>query len=227
VGRRFDAILFDAGGVLVLPDPTVLGPLLAPYGADGSYDRHHRAHYAAMRIQDTAGVGLDDWGAYDAAYVEALGVSGDEAAEAAQLLGNTRTPMLWRYPIRGASNALRSLVDAEVPIGIVSNASGQIEQTLRRFRLCQVGDGDCVPVACVVDSEVVGVTKPDPAIFGFALDVLGLAAHRVAYVGDSVRNDVRGAQAAGLTALHLDPYDDHPDAEHERVGRLSDLLEFV
>ena len=25
---RFDAVLFDAGGVLVLPDPTVLGPLL-------------------------------------------------------------------------------------------------------------------------------------------------------------------------------------------------------
>ena len=26
---RFDAIWLDAGGVLVLPDPTVLGPLLA------------------------------------------------------------------------------------------------------------------------------------------------------------------------------------------------------
>ncbi len=25
---RFDAVLFDAGGVLVLPDPTVLGPVV-------------------------------------------------------------------------------------------------------------------------------------------------------------------------------------------------------
>jgi hypothetical protein len=30
MGARFDAVLFDAGGVLVLPDPTVLG---APAGA--------------------------------------------------------------------------------------------------------------------------------------------------------------------------------------------------
>ena len=29
---RFDAVLFDAGGVLVLPDPTVIGPLLVQYG---------------------------------------------------------------------------------------------------------------------------------------------------------------------------------------------------
>ena len=33
-----DAVLFDAGGVLVLPDPTVLSPLLAPYGGATSVD---------------------------------------------------------------------------------------------------------------------------------------------------------------------------------------------
>ena len=53
---NFDAILFDAGGVLVLPDPTVIGPLLAPYGGDTSIDAHRRAHYAAMAAKShTAG----------------------------------------------------------------------------------------------------------------------------------------------------------------------------
>ena len=47
----FDAVLFDAGGVLVLPDPTVLAPLLAPYGGSTSLDRHRRAHYAAMAVR--------------------------------------------------------------------------------------------------------------------------------------------------------------------------------
>ena len=28
---NFDAILFDAGGIFLLPDPTVLGPLLRPH----------------------------------------------------------------------------------------------------------------------------------------------------------------------------------------------------
>ena len=224
MGRRFDAVLFDAGGVLVLPDPTVLGPLLSPYGALTTYAAHHRAHYAAMRAQDTDGNGLDDWDVYDAAYVRAVGVPEDEADEAALLLGRTRSPLLWRFPIEGAATALHGLAEAALPIGVVSNASGQIEQALRRFAVCQVGEGPCVPVACVVDSEVVGVAKPGPRIFTIALDVLGLAPERVAYVGDSVRNDVRGAEAAGLHPLHLDPYDDHPDATHERIRFLTDLL---
>ena len=47
------------------------------------------------------------------------------------------------------------------------------------------------------------------------------------HVGDSVRNDVRGAEAAGLVPLHLDPYDDHPDARHRRIRRLHDLLDLI
>jgi len=227
MGRRFDAILFDAGGVLVLPDPTVLGPLLAPYGADASYERHHRAHYAAMRMQDTEGEVHDDWDAYDRGYVAALGIDGDDADEAAHVLGRTRNPLLWRYPIRGVTEALRAVADRGVRIGVVSNADGQIESSLRRFQVCQIGEGHAVPVACVSGSCVVGVSKPDPAIFGFALDILELPAERVAYVGDSVRNDIRGASAAGVNALHLDPYDDHPDAAHERIRSLGDLLDFV
>ena len=35
---KFDAMLFDAGGILLLPDPTVLAPLLAPYGGDPSIE---------------------------------------------------------------------------------------------------------------------------------------------------------------------------------------------
>ena len=40
------------------------------------------------------------------------------------------------------------------------NASGQIEGVLRRMAVCQVGDGAGAPVRCVVDSHVVGVSKP-------------------------------------------------------------------
>ena len=45
---RFDAVLFDAGGVLLLPDPTVLRPLLTTYGGADDTDAHRRAHYAGM-----------------------------------------------------------------------------------------------------------------------------------------------------------------------------------
>ena len=65
----FDAVLFDAGGVLVLPDPTVLGPLLEPYGGDPSVDTHRRAHYAAMAAKSHARSAETTWDAYNVTYV--------------------------------------------------------------------------------------------------------------------------------------------------------------
>ena len=94
---------------------------------------------------------------------------------------------------------------------------------LREQAVCQVGEGHGADVLVVVDSQVVGVSKPDPRIWGFALEVLGVPAARTLYVGDSVYNDVEGARAAGLHPLHLDPYDDHPDATHDRIRSLSEV----
>ena len=90
-----------------------------------------------------------------------------------------------------------------------------------------------MPVACVVDSYVVGVAKPDPAIFEPALSALGLSASsRVAYVGDTVFYDVRAATAAGLTPLLHDPFgfhadDPHPSGPHRTLRALSELTALV
>jgi putative hydrolase of the HAD superfamily len=219
-----DGVLFDAGGVLVLPDPAVLGPLLVVYGGDPSFAAHARAHYAGMAIKSQQGAEERDWAAYDLAYVRALGVSADDEAEAAIVLGRTRSAWIWRAPIASSVEVLRALHDAGIPIGVVSNASGQIELVLRRMAVCQVGDGAGAPVRCVVDSHVVGVAKPDPEIFAFGLTALGLPAERVAYVGDSVTMDVGGATAAGLLPLLIDPYDDHAGARFERLKRLDELI---
>jgi putative hydrolase of the HAD superfamily len=81
-------------------------------------------------------------------------------------------------------------------IGIVSNASGQIERTLANENVCQVGDGSGVPVLIVTDSHVVGVAKPEPEIFDAAIAVMHVPRERIAYIGDSYINDVGGARNA-------------------------------
>jgi FMN phosphatase YigB (HAD superfamily) len=124
----------------------------------------------------------------------------------------------------GVLVVLHTLVERDVPIGVVSNASGQIEAVLRRLGVCQVGAGDGPSVLCVVDSHVVGVSKPDPAIFASALELLGVPPERVAYVGDSIRYDVEGARAAGLVPVLLDPYTDTDGAGHTRITSLRELL---
>jgi FMN phosphatase YigB (HAD superfamily) len=221
----YDAYLFDAGGVLVLPDPTVLGPLLAVYGGDPSMDSHRRAHYAAMAAKSRAGAAEAEWAVYDHAYVASIGVPVDDRDEAAMVLGVTRTPHLWRWPIPDSVTALAALHDLGRPLGVVSNASGQVEGALRRALVCQVGAGSGTSVRCVIDSTVVGVAKPDPRIFEHALVHFdGIRPDRIAYVGDSVTMDIVSSTAAGLSPILLDPYDDHPDLDVERISALTDLL---
>ena len=110
----------------------------------------------------------------------------------------------------------------------MSNASGQIETVLVR-EVCQVGPGDHVEMRCIVDSHLVGVAKPDPAIFDHALAHFAeFEPSRIAYVGDSVTMDIASSSAAGLHPILLDPHDDHAGADFERIRSVADLAaEFI
>ena len=221
---RFDAILFDAGGVLVLPDPTVIAPLLAYYGGDPSIDAHRRAHYSGMKAKSDVDASETTWGPYNEAYVRAVGVREADLREAADVFDGARHSPLWRWPIPESIAAIGALAAAGMPMGVVSNAAGQIEGMLVRG-ICQVGAGAHVEMRCIIDSHLVGVAKPDPAIFDHALPHFAeFDRERIAYVGDSVTMDIGASSAAGLHPILLDPYDDHEGADFERIRAVSDLL---
>jgi putative hydrolase of the HAD superfamily len=57
----------------------------------------------------------------------------------------------------------------------------------------------------VVDSNVVGISKPDPRIFALGLQAAGTAPEETVHVGDSYFVDVIGARQAGLGAVLFDP----------------------
>lgn len=225
LARNFDAILFDAGGIFLLPDPTVLGPLLAYHGGDPSVAAHRRAHYAGMAAKSAAGAIERFWNDYNTAYVRAVGVPELEVELAATVLEQTRNAYTWRWVIPESLVALQALHALDVPMGVVSNASGQIAEVLARSAVCQEGEGPHTPVRVIIDSHVVGVAKPDPRIFDFALEHFpGVDRGRIAYVGDSVTMDVGGARAAGLHPILLDPHDDHSGADFQRLASLEELL---
>jgi putative hydrolase of the HAD superfamily len=107
----------------------------------------------------------------------------------------------------------------------VSNASGQVEEALRRAGVCQLGPGLLTEMRVIIDSHVVGVAKPDPRIFEFAFSAFeGIIPERIAFIGDSVTMDIGGGRAAGLHPILLDPYDDHAEADFARIHALHDLL---
>ena len=233
VGRDLDAVLFDVGGVITLPDPVALGAALAPLGADATLPDLIRAHYVGMRAH--AGSTTDGphgpWLDYIDAYLTEARVP-DGARDAAwtaftRVFGH----YAWRFPVVETVTAMAHLHAVGVPLGVVSNANGQIESVLRNLCLCQVGPGGGVPVEIVVDSGVVGVEKPDPTVFAPAVTLLtgrGIDPGRIGYVGDSLRYDVVGARAAGLVPLLMDPYDLYAGVDlgpgATRIGSVHDLL---
>jgi putative hydrolase of the HAD superfamily len=217
VDSGVSAILLDAGGVLIFPAPEPLLPPLAAAGVSLDGRLLERAHYRAMMVQDlAAGPPAPGawWHEYLVNFIAACGVAEDRcvalAAEIAE--ATTSRSYTWAHVGAGVADGLRALAALGLPMGVVSNSDGTVAAELRRLGVCYVPDGPepaaaGVRVGVVVDSAVVGVSKPDPAIFRIALDALGVPPSRtVLHVGDSLRYDVTGALAAGLQPVHVDPH---------------------
>jgi putative hydrolase of the HAD superfamily len=216
-----EAVLLDAGGVLVLPHPDWVLPELAGLGLHPDRAALVRAHYQAVAAMDATG--REDISRYRRAYLEACGADPEQAAAAEP---GIRFAGGWNWPVPGALDLLRRLCAGPRRVGIVSNSDGSAAATLAGAGLCQVGPGVGAEVAVVVDSFHVGAQKPDPRIFQVALTVLEVPPDRVVHVGDCARTDVDGALAAGLHPVHLDPYGDCPDpaGHHDHITGLGELV---
>ena len=165
---RFDAVIFGAGGVLVLPDPTVLGPLLAPLGGDPSIDVHRRAHYCAMANKSRVIAGEADWHDYNLAYVESIGVAVDERARRGR---PRRHPYGVSLAVADPERSARWRRSPTRAFRWVSSRTPPARSSRSSVAAGCVTSGPARPpaVRCIVDSHVVGVAKPDQRIFEHAL----------------------------------------------------------
>jgi putative hydrolase of the HAD superfamily len=211
------AVLLDAGGVLLLPDDRAILRELTAVGIEPDPARFARAHYVGMRGIDRG----DSWADYSRAYLEHLDVFSDDAAAA---LNRAYIGMLWDVVIPESYAALPRVAESFAHVAVVSNSEGTVEELLRTTGIAQVGPGDGVDVLAVIDSSVVGIAKPDPAIFHHTLDLIGVDPSDAVHIGDSVRFDVEGARAAGVHALHFDPYEVCDDTGHDHIKGLDELL---
>lgn len=241
MASEVSAILLDAGGVLVFPEPANLLPPLRQAGADPDLTTLERAHYHAMAAQDrqaTPPAPATWWRDYLTTYVAACGVAESRCEQLAIEIAEHPRPHGWAHAGHGVKDGLRALAGLGLPMGVVSNSNGTVEGDLRSVGLCYAPDGqgrpdeagplpEGIPMGVILDSAVVGVAKPDPGIFRIALDALNVPADgSVLHVGDSLRYDVAGALAAGLQPVHMDPYGLCPAPDgHRHIGSLSELAQ--
>jgi putative hydrolase of the HAD superfamily len=241
---RCRAVFLDAGGVIVLPDRHLLAGALASVGIHIDPEAVPRAHYRAVRTLDRAAspTGIATAPAtvnatatatapatataspdYPAALFPQLGIVPGRAAETVavweRLADRRRSDhVLWSEPAPGAMRMINALRRAGLTVVIVTNSDGHGEENLRA---CGFAD---IPV---IDSTIVGAAKPDPRIFEIALTRAGGTATETVHVGDTLTTDIAGAQAAGITPIHLDPLRACRARDHRHVRTLAGLWQHL
>ena len=97
--------------------------------------------------------------------------------------------------IHSARPILEQLAE-RYPLVLVSNFYGNIESVLKDFGLDHL-------FGAIVESAVVGIRKPDPAIFRLGVDKLGFPADEIVVVGDSYDKDIVPATRIGCQTIWL------------------------
>jgi putative hydrolase of the HAD superfamily len=100
------------------------------------------------------------------------------------------------------------------PIALISNATADTAEAWAQSRLADRFD-------VVVFSCVVGLAKPDPAIYGLAAQRLGADPAECVFVGDGADDELAGAAGVGMTVLRTR---EHTDSDPQWNGPVVDAF---
>ena len=179
--NRFRAVIFDWDGTLA---DSAERSYLCYERLFGGYGIHFdRARYRETyspdwyRTYERVGLPPERWGEADARWLELFSVGATEL-------------------LPGARDTVERLRQSGIVQALVTSGSrDRIERELGRLNLAPF-------FAVVVCSEDVRQKKPDPEGMRLALERLGVAAPRAAYVGDSPE-DVAMARGAGVFSVGI------------------------
>jgi putative hydrolase of the HAD superfamily len=110
---------------------------------------------------------------------------------------------------------------ARLPLGVISNFTGNLKVILEEFSLLPV-------FSSVTESFYEGCSKPDRKLFERALARQDFPPAEILYVGDNPVNDIEPAKALGLKTALI--YENEPkrcgaDAYVQSLGELEALIE--
>ncbi|HUI27924.1 MAG TPA: HAD family hydrolase [Candidatus Kryptonia bacterium] len=218
------AILFDFGGTLDGPGEPWVDRFAAAYrrvgvpvgvdelrAAAGYATRHayHTPDIARFSLRQTVGFHVGRQFAH-------LKMENPLAADAivAYFLDRTAAAL-------AESRAVLARLAARFQLGVISNFYGNVERILADAGFASL-------LATVVDSTVVGVSKPDPGIFALATERLGVDPAHALFVGDSLEQDITPAHHAGLRTAWVTSRTGAckppPDLRVRRLGELEHLI---
>ncbi|MEW9623096.1 HAD family hydrolase [Rhodanobacter geophilus] len=184
---RFDAVVFDLGGVLVDWNPRYLYRQL--FDDEAAMERF-LAEVCTSHWNEQQDAGRP--------WCEAIAALSAEHPQHAALIAayRGRWDEMLRGPIAGSVAILDELRARGVPLYALTNWSQETFPLARRiYRFMEAFRG-------IVVSGEERLIKPDPAIYRLLLSRHGLDAARTVYIDDAPRN-VEAAARLGMHALHF------------------------
>jgi putative hydrolase of the HAD superfamily len=225
---RFDAVFFDAGETLVHPHPTfpdLFASVLAREGYDVDAETiRGRIHVVSDRFSKaarenelwttTAEKSRAFWHDVYGIFFQDLGIT--DANGLIDVVYREFTDLANYALFDDVVPVLEKLRRASLRLGVVSNFEEWLERLLERLGVRPFFDVRVI-------SGVVGLEKPDPAIFRLAASRAGVELRRSAYVGDNPEFDVEPALRVGMFPILIDRRDRYPNASGTRIASLDEL----
>jgi len=209
-------IFFDAADVFYRrPEPTIeyVLNLLEEKGLSTELSAEDRVHQRALRSRANSGYLSPDeyWDQF--LLMHGVAVPEERKTLVGQIIAYSNDVL----PIPGGKEALAGLKQRGFILGIVTDTIYPIEWKMRW--LDKVGVAEFLDV--VACSTVLGMHKPDPAMYLNALQQAHLAPSESAFVGHDA-GELEGARKAGIATVAVN-YDPHAEADYY-CESLLDLL---
>jgi putative hydrolase of the HAD superfamily len=212
------AVVFDAVGTLIVPDPAV-ALVYADVG------RRHGSRYRAEELRPRFFEAFDLQEALDreagwatdearererwrAIVAQVIDDSRDPAACFAELYEHFSRPTSWRC-IAGVGDVLAELRRRGMTTAIASNFDHRLPPIV-------AGLPELADIERIFVSSALGWRKPAGGFFNAVAAGLDVAPGEILFVGDDPTNDYDGATAAGMRVVLFDPAGRHGDLPHVR-----------
>ena len=125
---------------------------------------------------------------------------------------------------QNAYDIIKYLYEKKYKICVVTN--GLVELQVPRIRNSQISEY----ISEIIVSEEVGINKPNPKIFNVLLNKLSLKPSQVIMIGNSIEEDIKGAQNANIQTIWYNPSQciNHTQIiPNYQIGNLLELKEIL
>ena len=194
--NNIQAVTFDAGGTLIEPWPSVgevYASVAREFGIDCSAARLNAQFANAWTIRTGFQYSRDEW--HDVVRHSFLGISEVSPQLFDAIYDRFAQSDAWLI-YDDVIPTLQTLEAAGINLAVVSNWDDRLIPLMEKLGLATYFEHIIVSVAH-------GAHKPDASIFHLAAEKLSVPVSSILHVGDSEREDVNGALAAGASALRI------------------------